>query len=114
MIWIKIQMNAYCVARSIAMDVLAVLLIVCLPHYRPLRELSERLIQIHGQHEHQALLKTEIQRSMLDRYAGHQNWVDSVHALADEWQMIHREITQLRQALSERNSRSDFLKISTA
>ena len=77
---------------------------------QPLRDFSELLIQIHGQHEHQALLKTDIQRSLLDRYAGHQHWVDSVHMLADEWQTVNRQILELRQLLSEHNSRSDFLK----
>lgn len=77
---------------------------------QPLRELGELLIEIHGQHEHQCLLKPDVQRSLLDRYAGHQHLLDSVHTLADEWQTINQEINELRKLLSERNSRSDFLK----
>ncbi len=77
---------------------------------QPLRELSETLIQIHGQHEHQSLLKTDKQRALLDRYAGHAYLVDSVHALADEWQTLHQEFTELQQLIDERTSRGEFLK----
>jgi len=77
---------------------------------QPLRELSEYLIQIHGQHEHQSLLKAETQRALLDRYAGHAHLVDNVHALADEWQVLNQETSQLRQLMEELTSRGEFLK----
>ncbi|MGD8828806.1 MAG: AAA family ATPase, partial [Gammaproteobacteria bacterium] len=35
-----------------------------------LKELGERLVDIHGQHEHQSLLRRDIQRNLLDNYAG--------------------------------------------
>jgi len=35
-----------------------------------LRELGELLVDIHGQHEHQSLLKRETQRDLLDAFAG--------------------------------------------
>jgi DNA repair protein RecN (Recombination protein N) len=34
------------------------------------KELGEMLVEIHGQHEHQSLMKTEAQRALLDGYAG--------------------------------------------
>lgn len=77
---------------------------------QPLRDLSELLIQIHGQHEHQSLLKTDAQRNMLDSYAGHQHLVDLVHSLAEEWQTRNREINELRERMEERSTRGDFLK----
>jgi DNA repair protein RecN (Recombination protein N) len=77
---------------------------------QPLRDLSELLIQIHGQHEHQSLLKTDKQRILLDRYANHIHLVDTVHALAEEWHLINQEISTLRQLIEERNTRGEFLK----
>lgn len=77
---------------------------------QPLRELSELLIQIHGQHEHQSLLKTDIQRNMLDRYAKHQHLVDSIYAIAEEWHLRYREIAELQKIMTERHSRGEFLK----
>ena len=35
-----------------------------------LREIGERLVDIHGQHAHQSLLKAESQRQVLDAHAG--------------------------------------------
>lgn len=77
---------------------------------QPLRELSELLIQIHGQHEHQSLLKADYQRQMLDRYAEHTHLVDSVEALAEEWQTLQKNIKELRQQLEKHNARNELLK----
>ncbi len=35
-----------------------------------LRELGERLIELHGQHEHQLLLRSSVQRELLDAFGG--------------------------------------------
>lgn len=77
---------------------------------QPLREFSELLLQIHGQHEHQALLKSDFQRHLLDRFANHQLLVDTVYTLAEEWQILHKEILDLRHLTQERNARSEWLK----
>jgi DNA repair protein RecN (Recombination protein N) len=77
---------------------------------QPLREFSELLLQIHGQHEHQALLKSDFQRHLLDRFAGHQLLVDTVYTLAEEWHALHKNILELRHLSEERLSRSEFLK----
>ncbi len=77
---------------------------------QPLRTFSELLINIHGQHEHQALLKSHLQREMLDRYAGHTTLVDAVHTLAEEWQTLSREIYALQKLSDDREKRGEFLK----
>ena len=38
-----------------------------------LRELGELLVDIHGQHEHQSLLRSAVQQELLDAFGGHQN-----------------------------------------
>lgn len=81
---------------------------------QPLRELSELLINIHGQHEHQTLLKSEMQRLLLDQYAGHTHLVDQVHALADEWNALSREIIELKKLTNERKQHTDYVKIPTS
>lgn len=77
---------------------------------QPLRELSELLISIHGQHNHQSLLKSETQRDMLDHFAGHFGLVDQVRALYEEWKQLSNELNELKKLGSERTKRSDFLK----
>lgn len=99
---------------------------------QPLRELAELILNIHGQHEHHSLLKSEKQRDILDRYAnhfeeqtllkaknqremldrfaGHFNLVDQVQTLAEEWRTLNHEITELKKLSADRNQRSEFLK----
>jgi len=53
-----------------------------------LREIGERLVDIHGQHAHQSLLKAEAQRQTLDAHAG-------LVPLAKETRDAHREWQRL-------------------
>lgn len=76
---------------------------------QPLRELSELLVQIHGQHEHQSLLKTDYQREMLDRNLGNPHLLDTVIHLANEWHHLTKTITELQKRLAERHARSAWL-----
>ena len=55
-----------------------------------LRELGDRVVDIHGQHAHQLLLRSGAQRTMLDTQGAHQVEVDAVAATWRDW----REITQ--------------------
>lgn len=77
---------------------------------QPLRELSELLINIHGQHENQALLKSSVQRDLLDKYAGHANLLDNVRTLAEEWSKLSHEISELENLSTEHKTRGEFLK----
>jgi DNA repair protein RecN (Recombination protein N) len=75
-----------------------------------LRELSDLLINIHGQHEHQALFQLATQRDMLDKYAGHLTLTAQVAALSHEWHGVQNILMGLRTANQEQNSRSEFLR----
>jgi DNA repair protein RecN (Recombination protein N) len=75
-----------------------------------LRELSDLLINIHGQHEHQALFQPATQRDMLDKYAGHLELTSNVAVLAQEWHARSRLLSDLQNANHERSSRSEFLR----
>lgn len=50
-----------------------------------LRELGELLVQQHGQHDHQGLLKTDEQLRLLDLYGHHQAWAADVRAAYSAW-----------------------------
>lgn len=62
-----------------------------------LSTLGERLIEIHGQHEHQALLERHHQLALLDAYGRHAEHFATVETLAQRWHEIQREINQLSQ-----------------
>ncbi|WP_428717628.1 DNA repair protein RecN [Undibacterium curvum] len=71
-----------------------------------LRELGELLIDIHGQHAHQALLRNEVQRDLLDTQGGLQGLVTEVARLFQHWRSIARQReefeTNTRNVLLER------------
>lgn len=75
-----------------------------------LRELGERLVDIHGQHEHQSLLRRDAQRQLLDDYAGQQPLVAVLAEHYQSWHRLQREWRTLRQAASERDARIDILR----
>jgi DNA repair protein RecN (Recombination protein N) len=75
-----------------------------------LRELGELLVDIHGQHEHQSLLKREAQRQMLDDYAGLSG---TLAELGDVYQHL-RDVEERRATLAlegaDRTARIEFLR----
>ncbi len=57
-----------------------------------LGELGELLVEIHGQHEHQALLSRPLQMALLDAFGDHANALDAVRMLAAEWKQLQRRV----------------------
>lgn len=75
-----------------------------------LRDLGDLLVDIHGQHEHQSLLKKEVQRRILDDYAGQTTDVESLAALYEEYQLlVHRRESLSRQA-GDRDSQLELYR----
>lgn len=70
-----------------------------------LREVGEQLVDIHGQHAHQLLLKTDAQRRLLDAHAGLEEEVRAVGERYRAWQAVVR----LREA-AEQQSREAQLE----
>ncbi len=75
-----------------------------------LREISERLVDLHGQSEHLSLLRVNEHLNLLDRFAG----LEAPRAaLADVVRQLHgvrRELTALRQGEQQRMQRLDLLR----
>ncbi|HEY7760964.1 MAG TPA: DNA repair protein RecN [Burkholderiales bacterium] len=56
-----------------------------------LEELAEMLVDIHGQHEHQSLLRPAAQRELLDAYAGASALAREMAAAWRDWQELRRQ-----------------------
>lgn len=69
-----------------------------------LREFGSRHIDLHGQHEHQALLNPEEHVGLLDAFAGHADLVASVHAEHAAWRAAAHALERTR--LGEREKRA--------
>ncbi|OGS75518.1 MAG: DNA repair protein RecN [Gallionellales bacterium GWA2_55_18] len=55
-----------------------------------MRDAGEQLLDIHGQHAHQSLLRPDAQRALLDGYAGVTADAEKVAALYRDWQALRR------------------------
>ena len=75
-----------------------------------LRELSMQLVNIHGQHEHQLLVKSEAQRQRLDDYAEHDEILQRLKTLYQDWRQIAQDRQQLYQATQQRNDQLQMLR----
>jgi DNA repair protein RecN (Recombination protein N) len=62
-----------------------------------LREAGEYLIDIHGQHAHQSLLRADAQRDLLDSHANLGKQAEEVSSHYKAWQTLHRRRLQLEQ-----------------
>lgn len=73
------------------------------------RELSEHLIDIHGQHEHQRLLKKEHHRLLLDQYACATMQSGKTQRTFNEWRKLDRKLRLLTEASDEQAARIQLL-----
>lgn len=75
-----------------------------------LRELGEQLVDIHGQHEHQSLLRRDAQRALLDHFGGHTEALDAVARAHAQWQETRERLQRLGGDPAERADRLDLLR----
>lgn len=74
-----------------------------------LRELGEYLVDIHGQHAHQSLLKPASQRDLLDSQGGHQDLARQVHLAWTQWQSLEKNLLAAQQQVAQRQAESQRL-----
>ncbi|KPY38427.1 MULTISPECIES: DNA repair protein RecN [Pseudomonas syringae group] len=74
-----------------------------------LKALGELLIDIHSQHEHQSLLKTDTHRRLLDEYAGATDLARQVQLAAQRWRQTRQELERLSNSGDEQRARHQLL-----
>ena len=75
-----------------------------------LKELGAGLVDLHGQHEHQALLDPENHLDLLDAFATLTGERESVAAAHREWTARRLEQESVEAAARDRESRAEFLR----
>lgn len=75
-----------------------------------LRELGEQLIDIHGQHAHQSLLRAAHQRDLLDTQGHHQDLARAVRSAWQDWQAARTALHNAREQADMREQESDRLQ----
>jgi len=75
-----------------------------------LQELSEMLVQIHGQHAHLTLLNTDEQRRLLDTFAKTQPLRDKLNHCYQAWHNAQKELEHLTGISTDQLQREEFLR----
>ncbi len=78
-----------------------------------LRQLTDYLFDIHGQHEHQSLLHRHVQLSLLDGFLKEAELIDSVQNCFGSWKQLRDRLDSARHGDQAREQRIDLLKIYT-
>ncbi|PKH21881.1 DNA repair protein RecN [Enterobacterales bacterium CwR94] len=74
-----------------------------------LRDIGQHLIQIHGQHAHQLLLKPDHQKHLLDAYANEGETLSTMRRHYRQWHESCRALSQHQQLAQEREARRELL-----
>ncbi len=75
-----------------------------------LRELGEQLVDIHGQHEHQSLLRRDAQLALLDAHGANDTLLNRVAEVHRDWHTADENWRALSAAASDREHRLDLLR----
>ncbi|MBL4942498.1 MAG: DNA repair protein RecN [Colwellia sp.] len=75
-----------------------------------LKEIGQLLINIHGQHDHQLIVKSSQQGKLLDEYADHKPVLDEVKHYYQQWHKLNKELTVLQQNKQQREAQKQLLQ----
>lgn len=75
-----------------------------------LAEIGKKLVDIHGQHEHQSLLSLDMHREFLDAFGRLKDDRERVSALYTEVSLLDKELIDLKKRLKDRAQRIDLLR----
>jgi DNA repair protein RecN (Recombination protein N) len=79
-----------------------------------LREAGEHLVDIHGQHEHQSLLRAAAQRELLDAHAGAQELAEDCAGAWRAWKRLETVAAEAEQQFAKREAERAELQEKTA
>ncbi|OBT26947.1 DNA repair protein RecN [Vibrio splendidus] len=75
-----------------------------------LKSLGQLLINIHGQHAHHQLMKSDYQMAMLDQYAGHLNLLKSTRNAYQSWRQADNHLKELRENSQQNQAQKQLLE----
>ncbi|WP_392558472.1 DNA repair protein RecN [Orbus mooreae] len=75
-----------------------------------LKELGQMLIQIHGQHEHQLLLRADYQQTLLDQYMADNHLLSAMKLAYKKWKVETEKYTQYLKSRQENDAHIQLLQ----
>ncbi|MDQ2994753.1 MAG: DNA repair protein RecN [Pseudomonadota bacterium] len=79
-----------------------------------IRDLTNYLITVHGQHQHQALVTRQYQRKLLDESANNFALCEKVAALHQQWQTTQNKLTELNGSQHDNSAEIELLEYQIA
>ncbi|MFP4362284.1 MAG: DNA repair protein RecN [Spirochaetia bacterium] len=76
---------------------------------KELKELGNMLVDVHGQHDHQTLLRIQTHREYLDKFGGHDHLVDKLTGIFNELSLKKKELQELVDSEKRRLQEADLL-----
>lgn len=74
------------------------------------KALGQLLINIHGQHAHQQLMRPDYQQQMLDQYAGHHQLMEKTRNHYQRWRQANNEYKRLVQNREENEAQKQLIQ----
>lgn len=78
-----------------------------------LKSLGQLLVNIHGQHAHQSLLRSDIQLSIIDEYANHHDLLQKVKDTYQGCHFLKKQLQQQQLTQQEKQARKQLLEYQT-
>ncbi len=75
-----------------------------------LKEIGQLLINIHGQHDHQLIVKSSQQCKLVDEYADHLTLLESVRHYAKQWHKLSKEYGLLQESKLQREAQQQLIQ----
>ncbi len=75
-----------------------------------LKDIGRLLINIHGQHDHQLIIKSNQQRIILDSFADHAEALNNVSEYYQQWRKLTHELTSLQDSKTQRDAQQQLLQ----
>lgn len=75
-----------------------------------LKEIGQLLINIHGQHDHQLIVKSAQQCRLLDNYANHPIMLSEVKHYSQQWNKLNKELEILQKSKQQREAEQQLIQ----
>jgi len=75
-----------------------------------LKEIGQLLVNIHGQHDHQLIVKANEQKRIVDDYAAHHHLLDDVKYYYQQWRQLTKELEELQASKVQREAQQQLLQ----
>ncbi len=75
-----------------------------------LRTLGDLFVDVYGQHEHQSLMRLDMQRQLLDNFANNKKYIEKLAKVFRLWQSLKNQLEIIESKQADRRAKSELLR----